>query len=149
MEADPGVIGELVPETLQQMFERQAAQLMEPEQTILDAAAVTGESFPVVMVAEALGRDGTEMEAACEGLVRRHVILKRAPAVRFPDGTESSGYAFLHALCRDALYRRISPGRRSRLHGLLGRAGESLYALDLKRAAAQLAGHFELAGDFA
>jgi hypothetical protein len=52
-------------------------------------------------------------------------------------------------LCRDALYRRLPPGRQSRLHGSLGNAIESLYASDPSRVAAELAGHFELAGEFA
>ena len=149
LDSSPTTIGSLLPETLQQMFERQAAQLSGPEQEMLDAAASSGESFSVAVVALALGRDAADVESACESLVRRHLILKRAEMLRFPDGAESPGYSFLHALCRDALYRRVPPGRRSRLHGHLGRAEEQLYASDPNRVAAQLAGHFGLAGDFA
>src|SRR5262249_42125455 len=110
---------EIVPDTIQQMFERQAAQLTESEQAMLDTAAVTGWSFPIPTIATALGRDAAQGEVLCEALARRHLIRKRAPAVRFPDGTESPAYSFLHALCRDALYRRIPAGRRlaSRLVG--------------------------------
>jgi len=147
MNADPTTIQKLVPETLQQMFERQAVQLSGAEQEMLDVAAACGEAFSVAAVAEALGRDAGDVESACETLVRRHLILKRSEMFRFPDGGESAGYAFVHALCRDALYRRIPPGRRSRLHGQLGRAEEQLYSSDPKRIAGQLAGHFELAGD--
>ena len=147
VDPDPAVIHDLVPETLQQMFERQAAQLSAAEQDMLDAAAACGEAFSVAAVAAALGRDAADIESAYEALVQRHVILKRGEMFRYPDGTESSGYNFLHALCRDALYRRIPPGRRSRLHGQLARAEEQLYASDPKRIAGQLAGHFELAGD--
>ena len=144
--ADPDAIRGMVPETLQQMFERQAAQLSPSEQEMLDCAAAAGEMFAVSSVAAALGRDAADLETQCEQLVSRHMILKRGDLVRFPDGAESAGYAFVHALCRDALYRRIPPGRRSRLHSRLGQAEEQLYAADLKRVAAQLAGHFELAG---
>ncbi len=141
-------IRDMVPETLQQMFERQAGQLSDAEQEMLDAAAAAGEAFSVAAVAAALGRDEAGVESQCEALVRRHLILKRGESVRFPDGTESPGYSFLHALCRDALYRRIPAGRRSRLHEKLGKAEERLFAADPKRAAAQLAGHFEFAADF-
>src|SRR5215472_8332284 len=76
------------------------------------------------------------------------MILKYGEVVLFPDGMESSGYSFIHVLCRDALYRRVGAARRSHLHGLLARAEERLYAADPKRAAGELAGHFEIAGDF-
>jgi predicted ATPase len=145
---DPETIRDIVPDTLQQMFERQASQLSDPEQQMLDAAAIAGESFSIAGVAATLGWDPAQVESLCEALVRRQVILKRGDLVRFPDGTESAGYSFLHALCRDALYRRIPSGRRARLHGLLGNAEEQLYASDPKRISAELAGRFEIAGDF-
>jgi len=145
---NPEAIRNLVPETLQQMFERQAGQLERSQQEMLEAAAASGESFSVASVAAALGWDGPQVESHCEALTRRHVILKHGELVRFPDGSESEGYCFLHGLCRDALYRRTAAGRRSRLHGMLGKAGEQLFAADPKRVAGELAGHFELAGDF-
>lgn len=143
----PGTIAAIVPDNLQQMFERQASQLSEPEQDMLAAAAAAGESFSIASVAAALGWDVAKVESLCEPIVRQQMILKRGETVRFPDGIESPGYSFIHVLCRDALYRRIPPARRSRLHGLLGQADEQLYAADPRRVAAELAGHFELGGD--
>jgi predicted ATPase/DNA-binding winged helix-turn-helix (wHTH) protein len=148
IESAPGSIAAIVPNNLQQMFERQATQLSQPEQDMLAAAAVAGESFNIASVAATLGVDPAHVESLCETLVRQQMILKYGDVVRFPDGMESSGYSFLHVLCRDALYRRVPLARRSRLHGSLGRAEEQLYAADPKRIAATLAGHFELAGDF-
>src|SRR5215831_4916629 len=114
---------------------------------MLELAAVAGEAFSVAGVSSAKGRDAADVESQCEELVRRNVILKHGETFRFPDGNESPGYSFLHALCRDALYRRVPAGRRSRLHGLLALAEERLYESDPKRAAGELAGHFELSGD--
>ena len=146
--SDPETIRQLVPDTLQQMFERQASGLSEDEQDVVDTAAAAGELFSTATVAAALGRCRAETESLCERLVRRQTILKRADVVRFPDGAESARYSFLHALCRDALYRRLPHGRRSRLHGLVGHAEEQLYASDPTHVAVELAGHFELAGEF-
>ena len=42
---DEGRINDIVPDTLQRMFEHQAEQLTESEQEIVDAAAVDGETF--------------------------------------------------------------------------------------------------------
>ncbi|MBC7924117.1 MAG: AAA family ATPase [Bryobacteraceae bacterium] len=145
--ADPATIRETVPDTLQQMFERQATQLTTAEQEMLEACAVAGETFSTATIAAVLGWDRDQAEAFCEALVRRHVILKRGDVVRSDDGGVSTGYAFLHALCRDALHRTIPPLRRSRLHGSVALAEEQLFASDPTRIAAVLAGHFELAGD--
>lgn len=145
---DSETVREIVPNTLQNMFERQFDQLTESEREIVDTAAAEGESFSTASIALALARDPAEVEASCEGLVKRQVILKRADSIRFPDGAESPRYSFLHVLCRDAAYRRLRPSRLSRLHGSLGNSTEVLYASDLARVAAELAGHFELAGNF-
>jgi tetratricopeptide (TPR) repeat protein len=144
----PGSVAAIVPDTLQQMFEHQASQLSQPEQNVLAAAAVAGESFSIASVAATLGVDEADVESLCEPLVRQQMILKHGEIVRFPDGMESPGYSFIHVLCRDALYRRVPAARRSRLHGLLAQAEEKLYAADPKRVAGELAGHFEIAGDF-
>src|SRR5262249_27776045 len=50
VEAGSESIAAIVPDTLQQMFERQAAQLSQPEQDVLAAAAVAGESFSIASV---------------------------------------------------------------------------------------------------
>jgi len=142
------MINGIVPETLQRMFERQAGQLTESEQEIVDVAAVEGEIFSTHSVAAVLDRSPVEVETVCEDLVRRQVFLKRAEPVRFPDGTQSPRYCFLHVLCRESLYRRLALSRRSRLHGAIARATEVLYAADPSRVAAEVAGHFELAGDY-
>src|ERR1051326_2911207 len=145
---DPESVRHLVPETLQQMFERQSGLLDSRVQEMLEMAAVAGEAFSVAGVAAALGRDAAEVETQCDELVRRNVILKPGEFVRFPDGSESPGYSFLHALCRDALYRKVPTGKRSRLHGMLALADEKIYESDPNSIAAELAGHFELSGDF-
>jgi tetratricopeptide (TPR) repeat protein len=133
---------------LQKIFDFQAAQLTEAEREIVDMAATEGELFSTATVGAALGKDQADVEACCQSLVARQLILKRAEAVRFPDGGESSRYLFLHVLCRDALYRHLPPAKRRRLHGDLGRAIERIYAADPDHIAVELAGHFELGGLF-
>src|SRR5213078_2886921 len=95
--------------------ERQAAQRTAPEQGLLDAAAVAGESFSIAALASALGWDDEQVESCCETLVKQQVILRRC-------GLESH-YCFIHGLCRDALFRKIPAGQRARLHGKLDRSG--------------------------
>src|SRR5215471_10152781 len=138
----------IVPDTLQRMFEHQAAELPESEQEIVNVAAVEGEIFSTACLAAVLDRNPLEVESVCEDLVRRQVFLRRVEPVRFPDGKQSPRYCFLHVLCRDSLYRRLALSQQSRLHGAIGKSMETLYAADPIRVAAELAGHFELAGDY-
>jgi DNA-binding winged helix-turn-helix (wHTH) protein len=145
---DEHEVSGIVPDSLQRMFEQQANQLTELEQEIVDVAATEGEVFSTASVAAVLDRDPVEIENLCEELVRRQVFLRRADPVRYPDGKQSPRYRFLHVLCRDSLYRRLAMSRRSRLHGAIARTAEALYAADPSRVGAELAVHFELAGDY-
>jgi predicted ATPase len=47
---------------------------------------------------------------------------------KLPDGAETTRYAFTHALYRDVLYRRLTAGRRVRLHRRIGALLESGHA---------------------
>lgn len=149
VDANQARIRNIIPDTLQNMFELQAGQLTQAEREIVEAAAAEGEIFRTASIARALGRDQAEVEDCCEALTKRQVLLKPAEPVRLPGGAESARYSFLHVLCREALYRRLRPGRRSRLHSSLGNAIEDLYSSELERVAAELAAHFELAGEYA
>src|SRR5262249_52028514 len=83
---DESTIIGMVPDTLQRMFEHQAAQLAKSDQEVVAAAAVEGEVFSTASVAAVLDRDPLDVESTCEGLVGRQIFLKRADPVRLPDG---------------------------------------------------------------
>jgi DNA-binding SARP family transcriptional activator len=59
----------------------------------------------------------------------------------------SSGYAFRHALLRDAVYWDLSAPRRMALHARAGQLLEALRGESAEHHAAELAHHFSLAGD--
>ena len=136
-----------VPESLRQMIELQIERLSEAESRALQAASVTGASFFAAISATAASMDVEEFENVCEGLTRRHYIVRSAGSQEFPDGTISDRYEFVHALYREVLYRQQSPRRRAKLHLQVGERIESLYAGWLSKAAAELAHHFEQGGD--
>ena len=130
----------MVPETLQQMFDVSPAQWMVGCTKWWKWLLPSGGVIFRCRRRRCAGRDAAEVEAHCDRCpAQRHPEIRRG----FPvSGRQrSSGYSFLHALCRDALYRKVPAGRRSRLHGMLARAEERLYASDPKRIAAELAGH--------
>ena len=137
-----------VPESLRQMIEIQIDRLREPEHRALQAASVSGALFSIVVGAAAAGMDVDAFEDLCEGLSRRHYIVRSADAQEFPDHSASERYEFVHALYREVLYRRQSPGRRAKLHLLAGERLEILFAQRPGEAAAELAHHFEKGGDW-
>src|SRR5271165_1131419 len=132
-----------VPECLRQMIELQIERLSEPEQRALEAASVTGTSFSAAVSAPAANMDVEQFEQVCGELSRRHCIVRTADRKEFPNATFSECYEFVHALYREVLYRRQSPGRRTKLHLLVAARLQTLYAEPLSEADTDLAHHFQ------
>jgi predicted ATPase/DNA-binding winged helix-turn-helix (wHTH) protein len=137
-----------VPESLRQMIELQIEKLSEEEQRVLEVASVTGALFATAVRATAANTNAESFDDLCEGLARRHQIVCSAKSQEFPDGTTSARYEFVHALYREVLYQRLSPGRRAKIHLHVGERLEALYAQRLGGVALELAQHFEQGGDW-
>ena len=93
------------------------------EQLVLEVASlarVDDFRFAVVPGAAAAEVEPEAFEHACEKLVRRHCILRAAKPEKFPDGTVSACYDFVHALYREVCWGRIAPGRKAKLRERLG-----------------------------
>lgn len=68
---------------------------------------------------------------------------------RWPDGTLTGVYAFIHALYQNVLYYRVVPARRSRLHLRIGLREEAGWGARSAEIATALAAHFEAGQDYA
>lgn len=145
--AEGAIAGHGVPDTLRHMIEWQVGQLTEAERALLEAASVVGGEWPSAVVAAAVEQSGTQVEPILAGLVRRGAFLRRAGTREWPDGTRADCFAFVHAIHRSVLDNRLSPGARVRAHRLIGERIERAYGADARDVAAQLAVHFEEAGD--
>jgi len=123
-----------VPLPLRQVIDARLLRLHEEGQRLLRTAAVVGPEVPFplwVSVAE-----GEEEE-----LIR---VVEEATMARLIEPNEDgSGFGFIHALVREALYDGVNPLRRRALHR---RVGEELAALPVSDPDA-VAYHFRLAGD--
>jgi DNA-binding CsgD family transcriptional regulator/tetratricopeptide (TPR) repeat protein len=84
-------------------------------QKLLRTAAVAGRAVPDRLLAEVAGLGENELFAALREAVENHLLVVA------PDGP---GYAFRHALTRDAVYEDMLPGERVRLHAAYGEALE-------------------------
>jgi DNA-binding winged helix-turn-helix (wHTH) protein len=136
-----------VPESLRQMIERRMGQLEEDEQRVLAAGSVAGMEFSAASVAAALQLAPAEVEECCDKLARRHLFIRSLGAGEWPDRTVASRYRFAHALHRNALYQGISPARRREVHQSIAEREELAYGDRAREIAAELAAHFEQAGD--
>jgi predicted ATPase len=137
-----------VPETLQQMLEIQFDQLSAAQQSLLKVASVAGESFSVGAINTALDIEPDQIDGLCEKLAEKQQFLNSAGVHELTNGEFSARYEFRHALYRQAIYKRLSDGFRSKLHRALGRRAEELYGERSREIAAELATHFELGHDY-
>lgn len=82
-------------------------------QRLLRTASVAGRTVPDRLLAEVAGIGETEFFAGLREAVENH-LLEVDP--------RGQGYAFRHALTRDAVYEDMLPGERVRLHAAYGAA---------------------------
>ena len=100
-------------------------------QRVVHAAAVAGRRVDDDIVRLACGLDEFEYEEAVREAVANQLLV--------PDGAE--GYAFRHALLREAAYADLLPGERTRLHATLADLLADEVRLAVPGTAAELAHH--------
>jgi DNA-binding CsgD family transcriptional regulator len=123
--------GEL-PARLADLLLARTERLSPAAQQVLRAAAVTGRRVDDELARQASGLAGPEYDDAVREAVAHQLLV--------PDGEQ--GYAFRHALLREAIYGDLLPGERTRLHGRLAEllADERRLA-EIPGTAAELAHH--------
>ena len=140
---DPGV-----PPSLQQMLELQVERLAAPEQRILEAGSVAGEHFSAWEIATALDVAPDRVEDLCDDLAARQQVIKAIGIQELSNALASSQYEFRHALYRQAIYRRLAPGKRARLHRSIAERLKTLSVSSQRQLASEIAFHFESGGDY-
>ena len=137
-----------VPESLRDMIAAQIERLGEPEQRMLEVAAIGGMTFAPAIAAPSGDMDVVPFDDCCDALARRGHILRLADTRQLPDGTVVQRYAFAHALYREVLYARQAPARRATLHRRRAERLEQVFAAALDEATTDLALHFEKGADW-
>jgi predicted ATPase len=147
---EPGTaIDELVtPNTIHQLIERQLDNLPAADQELLKAASVAGMNFSTAAVAARLGVSMEQIEIRFDRLVKQEQFLQREGTNRWPDGTVGARYGFAHALYQNVIYESVLASRKARLHQSIGERLEVGYRGGTEEVAAELALHFEHAGDY-
>jgi DNA-binding SARP family transcriptional activator len=128
-----------LPPGVREVIGRRLRQLSDDCRNILALASVLGREFEFGALMTVSGRTEEELLDALEEALGARVI---AEVPRAPDRLR-----FAHALIRDTLYGELGGPRRLRLHRVVGEALETEYVDDLDRRLAELAHHFQAAGD--
>jgi DNA-binding winged helix-turn-helix (wHTH) protein/predicted ATPase len=142
-----GVTGEIAPGTIRQLIDRQIEAIADDDQELLETASVAGMSFSAAALAAALQKPVEEIERRCQRLVQREQFLEQKGTAKWPDSMIASRYGFIHALYQNVIYDRVRDARKARLHQTIGERLETGHAEATEDVAAELALHFERAGD--
>jgi DNA-binding CsgD family transcriptional regulator len=124
--ADDTRNGPVLPSGLAALLMSRVERVSDAAQQVLRAASVAGRRSGDDLVRAASGLPDAAYDEAVREAVTNQLLV--------PDGAD--GYAFRHALLREAVYSDLLPGERTRLHGQLA----ALLA-DVPGAAAELAHH--------
>ncbi|MFN2230664.1 MAG: AAA family ATPase [Anaerolineae bacterium] len=125
-----------LPPRVQGAIEARLGQLSPEARAFAEVAATVGRSFSFELLLASASIEEDVAVVALDELWRRRVVAEQGEA----------GYDFTHDKLREVAYAGLSPVRRRQLHGRLGRALAALHAGDLGPVAAQIANHWDQAG---
>lgn len=123
-----------VPNEVRELIDLRLAAFDKPARLVLNTAAAVGHQFTLELVECAIGTKGDVALDALEDALRAGLIVE--------DRDQASGFRFVHALVREAIYGQLSAPRRGRLHRAVAEAIQSLHAADLEPHRTELARHF-------
>ncbi|HEY8514134.1 MAG TPA: AAA family ATPase [Candidatus Binatia bacterium] len=131
-----------VPDSLQAVLAARIDQLSDVEKTVLQAASVIGRELDAALLADVTGLDASRVAEILE-------TLDASDFFDAPPETPSAEavYGFRHPLLRETAYRSLLQERRAELHRRVARALLSRHGAAPETCAAQLALHYEAAGE--
>ncbi len=124
-----------VPESLTAIIASRLDGLTPEDRSLVQDAAVLGQSFTVAGLTAVSGVTGSEIESRLRALVRREILAVEAD----PRSPERGQYAFVQALIREVAYNTLARADRKNRHLAAARFFETLGTDEL--AGAQ-AGHY-------
>lgn len=125
-----------LPPKVQAVIQYRLAQLSPASHELARLAATIGRAFGFVLLQAAGDRSESELVGSLDELWQRGIIRAQG----------GQSYDFSHDRIREVAYTEISPVQRPLLHRRVAQALEQIYADDLDPVSAQLAVHYEQAG---
>ena len=111
-----------VPETLQALISARLDGLEQADRSVLQDAAVLGQSFTAAGVGAVSGLDQVELEPRLRTLVRRELLIVETD----PRSPERGQYAFVQSLIREVAYNTLARAERKIRHLAAARWFEAL-----------------------
>jgi tetratricopeptide (TPR) repeat protein len=125
----------VIPATLQESLIARLGRLGESKQ-LAQMAAVFGRSFPIELLKVVADLPEGDFESSLTGLLEADFVQ-----------AEGDGFAFKHALLRDAAYESVTRSRRRELHLRAARTYESHSPLTIESNPELVAHHYGAGGD--
>jgi len=135
------------PSSFRHLLEQELRRVSPAEREALEVASVAGLEFAAAVLGDGSAENLEQVEGLCAELAEMGRFVLRAGTERWPDGTVSSRFRFLHTLYRDVLIAGLSDARRVHLSRRVARRLEAAYWGEEVKVAAALAGHYERAAD--
>jgi predicted ATPase/DNA-binding CsgD family transcriptional regulator len=126
-----------LPASIRGLIRQRFARLPQEVLEILRSAAILGRTFASTLLGEVMGQD--------EELVEERLLAAMQAGVLRSDLPDR--YTFSHDTIREYLYSEVTPARRKRVHGFIGRVLEARLEQEDAQQLAQLAFHFAHSGD--
>lgn len=128
-----------LPRKVQAMIQARLSQLSPAARSIADMAAIMGREFAADVLTIACRNDVTVdlLVSGLDELWQRRIVRER--------GTRT--YDFSHDRIRDVVLASMGPAQRRQLHRYAAEALETLHVASLSEISAQLAAHYDEAGD--
>ncbi|WP_042885385.1 ATP-binding protein [Cupriavidus necator] len=127
-----------LPPKVYSIISNRLAQLSPAARDIVGLAAIVGRAFNADVLAQASDLSEDALASALDELWQRRIV-------RQPD-SGGMAFDFSHDKIRDVAYAEVSPLLRRRLHQRVARALEQEPGGDLDAVSAQIAAHYEQAG---
>jgi DNA-binding SARP family transcriptional activator len=126
-----------LPPKAQAVIASRLAQLSAPARDLAALAATIGRAFALDLLMRASGGDEETLTEALDELWQRRIIREQ----------DTASYDFTHDKLREVAYDQISAPQRRLLHRKIAQALENLRADDLDVVSAQIAAHYDRAGE--
>ena len=133
----PGAPRPALPPKVQSVIQARLAQLSPDARDLAALAATVGRSFSYEVLAQAWGQSEDTAVRGLDELWQRHIVRESG----------ANAYDFSHDRIRDVAYAGISPARRRALHHRVANVLDQMGGAGDDAASAQIASHFEQAGD--
>ena len=137
----------VLPGALEGVIEQRIGQLSEDLRNILTVASVEGNNFTVQVVSHIEEINERDLiKKLSRELDKHHRLVKETGAQRI-NKKILSNFSFSNSMFQRYLYGELTQGEKFNLHSQIAAILEELYADDIDRIAAQLARHYDLAGE--